>query len=151
MQGRPAKLKLKTWRGKGFAEKPPSPQRNPFMYCNKRTYAAEKGIVHTNQRAVARKWFPKARLLLFHGSRTLHWGWQLAPAGKGSTYHGRMLSGNSQGAPPGSRGEGSIIASMAASRISRWGEGLAKGLGIDACQRSSCWRSATAVGGTETG
>jgi len=45
----------------------------------------------------------------------------------------------------------SLNGSLAESRISRWRAGLAKGLAIDAGQRSSCWRSATAAGGTETG
>ena len=45
MQGRPAKLKLKTWRGKSFAEKPP----NETLLCiaTNATHAAEKGMVYT--------------------------------------------------------------------------------------------------------
>lgn len=44
MQGRPAKLKLKTWRGKSFAEKPP----NETLLCiaTNATHAAEKGMVY---------------------------------------------------------------------------------------------------------
>jgi hypothetical protein len=139
--------------GKSFVEKPP--QRKLFMYCNLQqnaTHAAEKGMVYTNRLGVARKGFPKARLLLFHAPMGCAPSTGVGTSREALTsYQGRTLSGNSQDAPPGSRGEGSILASMAASRIPRWREGLAKGVAIDAGQRSSCWRSATAAGGTETG
>jgi hypothetical protein len=72
MQGRPAKLK-KGWVGKSFAEKP----FNETLYALQQNaiHAAEKGMLYTNQLSVARKGFPKARLLLFHGLCALHWGW----------------------------------------------------------------------------
>jgi hypothetical protein len=97
--------------GKCFAEKPFN-ETLLFVLQQNAIHAAEKGMVYTNQLCVARKGLPKARLLLFHGLCTLHWGCHQ----QGSTYQGRLLFGNSQDAPPGSRGEGSILASVAASR-----------------------------------
>jgi hypothetical protein len=109
MQGRPAKLK-KGWVGKSFAEKP----FNETLYALQQNaiHAAEKGMLYTNQLSVARKGFPRPDFCFFMGC---------APStgvgtSREATYHGRLLSGNSQDAPPGSRGEGSILASMAASR-----------------------------------
>jgi hypothetical protein len=114
MQGRPAKLK-KGLGGKELCRE--APQRSPFMYyCNKRQQTRyvqlRRAWVYTTRLSVARKGFPKARLLLFHGLCTLHW----VGTSREATYHGRLLSGNSQDAPPGSRREGSILASVAASR-----------------------------------
>jgi hypothetical protein len=96
---------------------PRSPQRSPFMYyCNKRQqtrYVQLRGAwVYTTRLSVARKGFPRPNFCFFVGC---------APStgvgtSREATYHGRLLSGNSQDAPPGSRREGSILASVAASR-----------------------------------
>jgi hypothetical protein len=78
MQGRPAKLKLKTWRGKSFAEKPP----NETLLCiaTNATHAAEKGMAYI---LISGPWpvsgSPKPD---FCFSRVVHPPLGLAPAGK---------------------------------------------------------------------
>ena len=109
MQGRPAKLK-KGLGGKEFCGE--ALQRNPFMHCNKTRYMQLRGHGVLTSCPWPVRGSPRPDFCFFMGC---------APStgvgtSRQATYHGRLLSGNSQDAPPGTWGEGSTLASMAASR-----------------------------------